>query len=448
MSTRRDAARVLMVCTREIPDNAESGRERTMAFIRGALAAGGHVDTLRLTSLLEDRSIRRAAEAVLAGLWGLLRGRPVPLQSLLFHDRRFGQRLVAAVASLQPSAVYFDGVRSGMHAPELRNRFARLRLVCDFDDLMSRRMQMLAAARQPISMGYLKKLVPGWVQRHVLDGLLGRALQTYEQRALQGAERRIMAACDKVVLVSAVDAAHLRADWPQAPVVVIPPVMPPMAPGAASDSAPLQVRRFVFIGSDTLLQNRQSIEFLVALWKRVLPRTPLHIFGKQSGTYDPVPGLQFHGFIADLAAAYEPGSVLLAPSFLGGGVKTKVLEAMSYGVVPIGTHVTFEGIEAQTQGLVFEAGEWAALVSNPEQWRQRLEFEGRRAIGQAARAHSLPVLSARWRSVVWPAGAGATEDQPAAANAPASDGTQNRLIEGDPALYGTGLSPGPATKKL
>lgn len=370
-----------------------------MAFIRTALLQSGRVDTLRLTSVLEDRSWRRFISAGVAGLWGALCGRSVPLQALLFHDSAFGRHLVAEVARLQPSTVYFDGVRSGQYATALRKRFPQLRLVCDFDDLMSRRMHELAAARQPISMGYLNKLVPVWVQRHLLDGVVGRAVKAYELRALRGAERRIGTACDAVVLVSSVEAAQLREELPQCNVVAIPPAMPTVQ----RQPGPLRIGRFVFIGSDTQLQNRQAIEYLVALWKHVCTLTPLYIYGKQSASYGDVPGVTFTGFVADVASAYEEGSVLLAPSFLRGGVKTKVLEAMAYGVVPVGTQITFEGIEAPTEGLVIKSEEWAAFVSQPEAWQQRLDTAGSQAIAAAMQAHSVGVLSARWRAVVWPA---------------------------------------------
>jgi len=294
--------------------------------------------------------------------------------------------------------VYFDGVRSGALAMAVRRRFPALRLVCDFDDLMSRRMEMLAASRQPISMGYLKKLVPAWVQKHVLDGMVARAIQAYEWRALRNVEKRICRVCDEVVLVSSVDGEHLRQQVADAPATVIPPFM-----GEARVVGPLSaVDRFVFIGSDSLLQNRQSIEFLVALWARLRPATPLHLFGKQSGEYGEVPGVVFRGFVADVADVYSPGSVLLAPSFVSGGVKTKVLEAMAFGCVPLGTPITFEGIEADFAELTGDAGRIGDWVRDPARHVAHWARSGAAAIAQAGRNHARARLSARWCKVVWP----------------------------------------------
>ncbi len=398
MSGAAARPRVLMVCTRDVPEHAESGRERTMAFILRSLRARGDVEILRLHSVLERRSVGRVLSTLGAAIAGVATGRPLPLQSLLFHDTRQARALVETIERTRPDTVYFDGVRSGALAMRLRARWPGLRLVCDFDDLMSRRMEVLAEARQPISMGYLKKLVPAWVQKHVLDGLVARAIQAYEWRALRQLERRIGQACDDVVLVSSVDAAHLREQQPGAAVTVIPPGM-----AAHRALQPLsRVERFVFIGSDSLLQNRQAIEFLVDLWARVRPATPLHVFGKQAGAYAAVDGVVFRGFVADVASAYEAGSVLLAPSFLSGGVKTKVLEAMSFGVVPLGTAVTFEGIAADCGALAAGPERIAEWVADPARWCASWREHGGAAIAQVARSHAEPVLGEQWCRVVWP----------------------------------------------
>lgn len=389
---------VLMVCTRDIPAQSESGRERTMAFIRRSLEEQGDVRFMRLHSLLERRSGRRLLSVTVALMGGVLRGRPLPLQALLFHDPRAARELEAEVRRTHPDAVYFDGVRSGSLATSLRAHCPQLTIVCDFDDLMSRRMKVLAASRQPISMGYLRKLVPAWVQRHVLDGFVARGIQAYEWRALRSLERRIAAACDAVVLVSSVDASHAREQMPAASVAVIPPYM--AAPRAA---APLgSVERFVFIGSDSLLQNRQAIDYLVGLWARVRPATPLHVYGKQSATRVETPGVKFRGFIEDVAQAYQPGSVLLAPSFLSGGVKTKVLEAMSFGVIPLGTEITFEGIDADCRALTATPEQLEDWVADPARWCATWREQGGTVIAKVAISHSERLLGQRWRETVWP----------------------------------------------
>jgi len=390
--------RVLMVCTREIPVQSGNGRERTMAFIKGALAAQGDIEILRFYSVLERRSVRCLLFMLWAGLRGLLKAQPIPLQALLFYDQRNIHALAHAVAQFRPDTVYFDGVRSGIHGLVLRRDHIGLRLVCDFDDLMSRRMKMLLQEGQPISMGYLKKFLPNWFQRYVLNGVLSRLIQEYEWRALLGTEIRISRVCDKVVLVSSVEAEHLRRQCASVPVEVIPPYMKPQRSLHTLSS----IDRFVFVGSDSFLQNRKSIEYLVALWRRLQPTTPLHIFGKQSDSYFETPSVVFRGFVPDVADAYAAGCVMLSPSFISGGVKTKILEAMSYSIVPIGTNITFEGIDADCKGLTFSLNQLEEIVRAPQLWLQHIAKEGLAVIKKVSESHSADVLSERWCRVVWP----------------------------------------------
>lgn len=390
--------RVLMVTTREIPPQAESGRERTMVFIRDALGSCGEVRIFHLRSVLEQKSIRRLTAVVFSAVSSLLRGRLLPLQALLFENPQAVRAIKEIVTDWQPDCLYLDGVRSGVHAESLRRAFPTLRIVCDFDDLMSRRMEILAEAGQPISAGYLKKSVPVWVQTHILNGFVARWVLAFERRALSQLEARILKVCQQVVLVSDVDAQHLLQRLPHAPVTVIPP----STQVRRAFKGLLRIERFIFIGTDTLLQNRLTIECLHALWQRLAPATELHIFGKQAGSYQAVPGVVFRGFIDDLAAAYGEHCVLLAPSFIAGGVKTKVLEAMSYGVVPVGTEITFEGIQSDCTRLTLSLTELEHLVLHPQHWLNRLGDAGEVAISGAVTHHHHKTLSQCWCQVIWP----------------------------------------------
>lgn len=398
MTSAARRPRVLMVCTRASSENPESGHDRVMAFTQRSLRDGGDVEILRIYPLFERRSARRILSILGAAMGGVLSGCPIPLQVLLFHDLRHASALEEAVARFQPDAVYFDGVRAGALAFALRKLHPQLRLVCDFEDLMSRRIEVLAQARQPLSMGYLKKYVPDWIQRHVLDGFFVRMVQGYEQRSLRSIEGRLAQVCNQIVLLSAEEANLMAVQHPGAPVVSIPPAL-----ALHRAPPPLQrVHQFVFIGSDSLLQNRQSIEFLVALWARARPSTPLHVFGKQSGAYAAVENVVFRGFVKDVADAYEAGSILLAPSFLPGGVKTKVLEAMSFGIVPLGTAITFAGIAADCTPLTPELAQLEEWVVSPQRWCDHWLECGASIIAAVGSAHSESVVAEQRRQAVWP----------------------------------------------
>lgn len=389
--------RVLMICTRDICPDANTGRERTMAFIHKALSSAGATRVVRINSLLEDFSLRRTVGLAAKISVELLKGELLPLQSLLFYDRRYEAMLEREITSYAPNTVYFDGIRSGIYAPFVRKRFPQLRIVCDFDDLMSHRMEVLAQTGEPISLGYLKRFAPVWIQKHVLGGLFSKGFLKYERSALARAERRVAANCSAVVLVSTVEGEKLRTQVPGSPVTVIPPVIPE----ASSSVADAPIRRFVFIGSDGLVQNRLTIEYLVKLWADQRPAVRLHIYGKQNNIYPATEGVVFEGFVQSVTDVYEPGSIMLAPSFVRGGVKTKILEAMSFGSVSVGNDITFEGIQANCSALVFTEAQLRELVRDPQSWKQQLMAGGALAIEQARVTHSVDRVGAAWAEVVW-----------------------------------------------
>jgi glycosyltransferase involved in cell wall biosynthesis len=70
------------------------------------------------------------------------------------------------------------------------------------------------------------------------------------------------------------------------------------------------------------------------------------ICGRQTRTYSNLPvGVEFLGFVEHLDEFYADIDAVLSPSFVPGGVKTKVYEAFSYGVPVIGNKITFSGID-------------------------------------------------------------------------------------------------------
>jgi glycosyltransferase involved in cell wall biosynthesis len=390
---------VLAVWTRDLDAVPLAGRVRIASQIREILGRAGELRQHRLCSMFETG----LAITILDVLWEIvaaaLRRRPVPLQCLLFAGTT--DPLEAAAGSVD--AVYLDGIRSLFALRRLRREHPELRIVVDLDDLMSRRMALLRAGRLPLSFGYLGGMAPPWLDRMARSIALARLVFRYEAWALRHAEAEILRLADAVVLLSPREADMLREaseklDAARAAIVVIPPACEVRQAPARAFASP----RFVFVGSDALVQNRITIDYLRDLWRRRSLDAELHVFGRQLRPAAPVAGIHVHGYVDDIGEAYVPGSVVVAPTFLLGGIKTKVLEAFAYGVPVVGNPATFEGLElpAEYPLLVEDEETLAGILAAPHE--HEAAFRSAARLGQAyvAERHDTASFARRWAALL------------------------------------------------
>jgi glycosyltransferase involved in cell wall biosynthesis len=284
-------------------------------------------------------------------LSALVRGQPLPLQSMLALQGDV-ESPPAGDARPGPGAlIYIDGVRLASMLPRLEGPH-RPRILVDFDDLMSRRIARMLRRREPISFGAFATLVPKPF-RKLLDrlGFLHHWLYRVEKRLLRAAEVRAAATADALVFASNHEAALfgrlLRRYRPELSPEFL--VLGPTVPRPDMSSAEIRLLpapetiRFIFIGSDLLEQNRVAIEGILALAASGSLAASAHIYGRMHHRYDPVPGVTFHGFAETLEEVYQPGSILLIPRSVRGGIKTKILEAFHHGVPTIAVRSALEG---------------------------------------------------------------------------------------------------------
>jgi hypothetical protein len=249
---------------------------------------------------------------------------------------------------------YFDGIRTLLLIRKFRKRYPSARIVVDLDDLMSRRMQLWLSVGAAPSLGYLEQKIPRFVAAMVL-GPFANFVTVYESRALQYAEREILKLSDAVILHSSVDRADLIAMAQDGTtterVTVIPP--PVLLAGPPKPLRPPY--RFVFIGSDKLNQNMLTIDYLLSLWRKYEPEVELHLFGRNKRVYENLPPrVIMRGYAEDLSTVYDGHSVLISIARLGGGVKTKVIEAFGHGTAVVGNSLTFEGLQLPEYPLCFD----------------------------------------------------------------------------------------------
>ena len=118
--------------------------------------------------------------------------------------------------------------------------------------------------------------------------------------------------------------------------------------------------------------------------------------------WPPCPGVQFTGFVDDISSIYTSECVALCPSFVQGGIKTKVLEALGQGVIPVGNKLTFEGMGCEPEGLALTEAGIRELVTNPSVQLARLREAAERMYACVFQRYSLEAVAQAWESVVTP----------------------------------------------
>ena len=396
--------RIAIVVTRNLSER--NGRTPILSHIVRALEARHEIELLHLPALVESRSIRDIAGALLVWIASVLRMRPLPLQCVLYGSPRQCKATMARIAEMQCDVVYLDTVRCQLLLRMLRGAIPGLHVVTDFDDLMSRRARYLFRHHLPFPTGHVSRHVPHWL-RVLSEKLLARPIAGYEALTLPAAENEVIAASDATILLSVADRDMLSLRRPVETVHAIAPavtvVRPPM-----QDIPP---NRFIFIGSDNFVHNRAAIDFLLESWRKVRSPLDLHIYGRQSRTKAAVAGVHWHGFVEDLAEVYQPGSVALVPAMDRGGIKTKLLEAWAWGCPALCNKAAIEGLAIENYPLVLPETEWPAILTAPcdRDWASAAR------IGHAfVRDHcSAEGFERAWQEIILPGLRIAVEDEPA-----------------------------------
>ena len=113
--------------------------------------------------------------------------------------------------------------------------------------------------------------------------------------------------------------------------------------------------KILFVGT-SFFGNISGIELFI---KEVMPHinAELIIVGKGMEQFrekfELTKNVKVFGFVDDLSAFYYNASVIIAPIFSGGGMKTKIAEALMYGKTIIGTREAFEGYKRK-HGVTYE----------------------------------------------------------------------------------------------
>lgn len=139
------------------------------------------------------------------------------------------------------------------------------------------------------------------------------------------------------------------------------------------------------------IHNTEALDWFI---QEVLPNVyerhnaELHLYGKHMPdryASESVPGLKGHGFIEDLNTAYAHAGIYIAPLFVGGGIRIKILEAMSAGLPVIASPIAAEGIEANREDGLIRCNNATEFVKEISQLIEQPEMA--HSLGMKGRAY-------------------------------------------------------------
>jgi glycosyltransferase involved in cell wall biosynthesis len=187
----------------------------------------------------------------------------------------------------------------------------------------------------------LRRYTSGWndLRRKLSSPLLQRVL-------LRGEYRSIRLAC-RTFVSSDFDRDRLMRRWPHSRILTLPNAVSMPIPEPLPTAPTL-----LFLGTFNYWPNVDAVEFLIRdVWPRVrsvMPEARLRIAGLHPEKIPRnriLPGVEFLGFVDDLAALYRESRVVCCPIRMGGGTRIKILEAAAFGRPIVATSIGAEGLD-------------------------------------------------------------------------------------------------------
>jgi glycosyltransferase involved in cell wall biosynthesis len=329
-----------------------------------------------------DRGLRRAltiVDRIPRLLFAALSGRPY--RSMRYSHAGMFRRLRRVVEEWRPDVVQVEFFAMAPYARQLVRLRQKSGAKTPLVVLSTLEVETLVRLRRLLA-------APRGLAR-VWASLRLRRIRRFEASAATWADRVLcVSEQDRQMLQALCGVPGLRTLPLGVPLAELPDARPNFTPP----------RRLLFVGSFEHPPNRAAVEFLV---HELLPalrshypdlvceiagrNPPLEVLAAASASGG---SLVVHGFVGDLAALFARSWLFVAPLFAGGGIKTKILEAMGRGAPVLTTPIGLDGIDAppgQAVGCAEDPAtyirESLRLLEEPE-LLARFSREGRAYIAQ------------------------------------------------------------------
>lgn len=268
------------------------------------------------------------------------------LQENLFFSRRSARKIRAAIDRFQPDVIVADMIRCGQFVEDVG-----IPKVLEMDDLLSARYERFARSISSDDdlLGTFASILPRSIAT-VVNYRLKPLVLRHEARKMRSREMAAVGTFDAVTLVSVSEAQKLCAMTGKGNVFPVPPTVDKISDGKLADvTYPCNL---LFLGNLTTNQNLSSIKFIVDDVLPVLDKIGFNYSFDICGSHDSRaerivgrnPQVRLLGYVDSIDEIFRSHDIFLTPITFGSGIKTKILDAMSYGLPVITNDVGIEAI--------------------------------------------------------------------------------------------------------
>lgn len=293
-----------------------------------------------------------------------------PLQVSVYYSRKTHRQIKDFIREEEPDFVLYDMVRVAEYLAPGRGR-----KVLSYDDLLSLRYRRQLDWFQyiPSVLGGFSDKLPGALKRFADLKFVQKWLIAIESKLLASYEKQVAPRFDHLIFTSPDEALNFRKATRHGSCHGIPMKVEPDMLAQTRGARAYDKNKVVFVGKMDIPHNSSAaVYFCGKVWPRIKqanPQAVFYIVGKNPTAevlrlQRDCPGVIVTGEVDDVKRIVGDSALMIAPLLFGTGIKTKILEAMSWGVPVVTNRIGSEGLDASHGEDLFVCDSEDEMVKN------------------------------------------------------------------------------------
>lgn len=262
------------------------------------------------------------------------------LQERFFYSYKNKNLILKKIDDIEPDLIYADMIRTAQYI-----EYSNFNKVVDIEDLLSIRYERFLHIKENSILGTFEYLIPSLFRRPI-EALFKNLILKHEINLISKREAAIVKFFDASFLISNNEKDYLRIKTGLNTIYTNTLTVPIRTNCYNKNN---QSNNLLFIGNMSTAQNLSTLKMII---EEILPyltfNYKLIVIGKYDGRTEKLvvnnKNIELLGFVDDMKVVLKDIKLALMPISFGTGIKTKILDCMSYGIPVLTNDIGNEGL--------------------------------------------------------------------------------------------------------